>query len=98
MWHFVDQCYQLSRRSQVMEIHACEACASFYITPYLHNENTRTLAQEMDAFMGNSISDEDPEVLAEAAALIAEDEDRRRARAALAWDDFLNLLGTASPK
>ena len=80
MWHYDDQCYQLSR-GQVIEMHACEACASFYITPYLCNMNTRTLAQEMDAFMGfmaNSISDEDPETLAEAAALIADEETRRQ--------------------
>ena len=57
----------------------CEACASFCITPYHYNLNTRTLAQEMDAFMANSISDEDPEVLAEASTLIADDEARRQA-------------------
>ena len=71
VWHYNDQCYQLSR-SQVIEMHACEACASFYITPYLYNMNTRTS-------MANSISDEDPEVLAEASALIADKEARRHA-------------------
>ena len=32
----------------------------------------------MDAFMANSISDEDPETLAEATALIADEETRRQ--------------------
>ena len=39
------------------------------MTPYIHDLNQRTLAQDMDAFMANGISDEDPEVLAKASAI-----------------------------
>ena len=37
VWHFDNQCAQLSR-SAVIELFACERCASFYITPYLSKE------------------------------------------------------------
>ena len=72
VWHLDDQCYQL-HNSQVIERYACDNCASYYVTPYIHDLNQRTLAQDMDAFMGNGISDEDPEVLAEASAILDEE-------------------------
>ena len=75
VWHLDDQCYQL-HNSQVIERYACDNCASYYVTPYIHDLNQRTLAQDMDAFMANGISDEDPEVLAEASAIL--DEEARR--------------------
>ena len=72
VWHLDDQCYQL-HNSQVIERYACDNCASYYVTPYIHDLNQRTLAQDMDAFMANGISDEDPEVLAEASAILDEE-------------------------
>ena len=81
VWHLDDQCYQLYR-SQVIELYACDNCASFNVTPYIHDISQRTLAQDMDAFMGNGISDEDPEVLAEASAILDE-EARLRAAGSL---------------
>jgi hypothetical protein len=77
VWHLDDQCYQLYR-SAVIELHACDNCASFYVTPYIHDMNNTTLAQDMDNFMANGLADEDPEVLAEAAAIL-DDEARLRA-------------------
>ena len=74
VWHLDDQCYQLYR-SVVIELHAYDNCASFYVTPYIHDMNNTTLAQDMDNFMANGIGDEDPEVLAEANAIL-EDEAR----------------------
>ena len=74
VWHLDDQCYQLYR-SMIIELHACDNCASFYVTPYIHDMNNTTLAQDMDNFMANGIGDEDPEVLAEANAIL-EDEAR----------------------
>ena len=71
-----------SHRSQVIERYACDNCASYYVTPYIHDLNQRTLAQDMDAFMGNGISDEDSEVLAEASAILDE-EARLRAAGSL---------------
>ena len=77
VWHLDDQCYQLYR-SAVIELHACDNCASFYVTPYIHDMNNTTLAQDMDNFMANGLADEDPEVLAEASAIL-DDEARLRA-------------------
>ena len=74
VWHLDDLCYQLYR-SVVIELHACDNCASFYVIPYIHDMNNTTLAQDMDNFMANGIGDEDPEVLAEANAIL-EDEAR----------------------
>ena len=40
------------------------------MTPYIHDMNNTTLAQDMDNFMANGVADENPEVLAEAAAIL----------------------------
>jgi hypothetical protein len=56
------------------------------VTPYIHDISQRTLALDMDAFMGNDISDEDPEVLAEASAILDE-EARLRAAGSLSSAD-----------
>ena len=72
VWHMDDQCYQLYR-SQVIELFACANCASHNITPYIYNLSTRTLAMDLDAFMGNQLDDADPDVLAEASAILDEE-------------------------
>jgi hypothetical protein len=85
VWHLEVQSNQLYR-SQVIEQYAGDNCASFYVTPYIHDISQRTLALDMDAFMGNDISDEDPEVLAEASAILDE-EARLRAAGSLSSAD-----------
>ena len=57
----------------MIERYACDNCASYYVISFIHDLNQRMLAQDMDAFMGNGISDEDPEVLAEASAILVEE-------------------------
>ena len=87
VWHLDDQCYQLYR-SAVIELHACDNCASFYVTPYIHDMNNTTLAQDMDNFMANGLADEDPEVLAEASAIL---DDEARLRAAGVPDEEVRM-------
>ena len=91
VWHLDDQCYQLYR-SAVIELHACDNCASFYVTPYIHDMNNTTLAQDMDNFMANGLADEDPEVLAEASAIL---DDEARLRAAGVPDEEARLASQA---
>ena len=91
VWHLDDQCYQL-HRSAVIELHACDNCASFYVTPYIHGMNNTTLAQDMDNFMANGLADEDPEVLAEASKIL---DDEARLRAAGVPDEEARLASRA---
>ena len=86
VWHKNDQCSQLAR-SQVYERHACMQCATEYIPPYRYNENTTTLFQDMNDFLGDvedlsadeRFTPEPPEVFphdteADARMTIAQDE------------------------
>ena len=52
VWHKHDQCPQLAR-SQPLERHACMHCATEYIPPYRYNDNTTTLFQDMNNFLGD---------------------------------------------
>ena len=78
IWHLDDQCYQLYR-SQVIELIACDNYASLND---IHDISHRILTQDLDAFIGNGISDEDPEIVAETSAILDE-EARLRAAGSL---------------
>ena len=60
VWHVDDQCPQLSR-SQVLDKHACMHCSTYHVTPYRYNENTTTLWQDLNNYLGQieDLSDEE---------------------------------------
>eukprot|EP00435_Cladocopium_sp_Y103_P066836 s971_g29.t1 len=86
VWHKNVECTQLTRSHQagtVIERHACEACSCDRIPPFMYSGRTTTLAQDLEAFLSHELDNVDPEELAASAAqLMADQQERDRARAA----------------